>query len=169
MTPEEFYNGPAKKLATLATAKRSLLTDPENTVEWHRRVAPIWERVCRYCRRPSAKSVNIYEDLADVVAYVILLGDGINVDALQKADEVMKPKMVDYAGDEDFSANFRRNAKRAGLTPAKVWVVFASKHWDAVCAYALRGRTESEPIEYRIADVVNYCLLLAGMVAEGTA
>lgn len=95
--------------------------------------------------------------------------DGPAQAMLQRADDIMRPKMVDYAGNADFSANFTRSAERAGVTPAQVWTVFADKHWGAITSYCKNGQVESEDIRDRIADAINYLLLLAGMIEEGTA
>jgi hypothetical protein len=171
MTPQEFYDGPVESINTLARAKAQLRRCPDTAQQWEAAATRVWERICRYCRRPSAKTCNIYEDLAELIAGVILFADRFvgEPDILKAAMDVMKPKMLDYAGEASFSANFERQAARAGLSPARVWCVFASKHWDAVSSFATRGRVESEPIAARLVDIVNYCQLLAGMVHEGIA
>ena len=92
--------------------------------------------------------------------------DGPAHDMLKRAEAIMRPKMVDYAGNERFSENFHRTAERTGLTPFQVWGVFADKHWGAVMAYVKNGKTESEDIRDRIADLVNYLLLLSGLISE---
>jgi hypothetical protein len=171
MTPQEFYDGPAAKLEALARAKRALMWDPPTPAAWFEKASAAWDAVCAFARRPNARKGRIYDDLAEVVALIVVLAEKFvgEPDIIGRAMGIMKPKMVDYANDADFSHNFQRSARRAGLRPAQVWVVFADKHWGSVASYVEAGKTESEAVEDRLADLVNYCLLLAGMVETGIA
>ncbi len=90
--------------------------------------------------------------------------DGPMKEATRRAEKIMRSKMVDYAGNKDFTANFVRTAERCGITPRQVWLVFADKHWGAVSAYVRNGKTESEDIKDRIADLHNYLFLLEGLI-----
>lgn len=78
-----------------------------------------------------------------------------------------KTKGADYSGDEDVLANFKRNAKRLGLTKEQVLGVYMNKHLDAIDTYIRDGNIKSEPIEGRISDAIVYLLLLRAMVREG--
>jgi hypothetical protein len=169
MTPQEFYDGPAAKLETLAKAKRALMWTPPTIEAWYKKAEKAWEAVCMFARRQNARRARIYEDLANVVALLIIFADKFTheTDIISRADGIMKPKMMDYAGDSDFSHNFQRSARRAGLRPAQVWVVFADKHWGSVASFVKNGQTESEAVEDRVADLINYCFLLAGLVEIG--
>jgi hypothetical protein len=60
--------------------------------------------------------------------------------------------------------NFYRHAERLGLPARKVLAVYLAKHLDAIETFLAHGRVESEPIEGRICDAINYLLLLAKMV-----
>lgn len=60
--------------------------------------------------------------------------------------------------------NFYRNAEKLGLPARKVLAVYLAKHLDAIETFLKNGQVESEPIEGRICDAVNYLLLLAKMV-----
>ena len=77
----------------------------------------------------------------------------------------------EYAGSEDRLANFKRGAALVGVTPMQCLMVYMSKHYDAVSTFvrdeaAGKSRPRSEPIEGRIDDLINYCLLLKGLVRE---
>jgi len=85
---------------------------------------------------------------------------------LERCLEVLKVKGHDYTmGSPDRLANFREAGRFLDEDPMKVLGVHLYKHVAAVFSY-IKGRTESEPIEERLVDVINYCLLLGRMVAE---
>jgi NADPH-dependent glutamate synthase beta subunit-like oxidoreductase len=52
-----------------------------------------------------------------------------------------------------------------GLSPAQALGVYMKKHLDAIFTFIGKGRVESEPIEGRIHDAVNYLLLLNKLIA----
>lgn len=80
--------------------------------------------------------------------------------------EIMKSKGTAYSGVEDKLGNFKRVAKNLSMTPYQVWAVYFHKHIDALDSW-LRGEyMDSEPIEGRIKDGINYLLLLAGLIKE---
>lgn len=88
-------------------------------------------------------------------------------------DEVMKcwkiydQKGHDYTrgkGDLDRLDNFKEAASGAGVTPYQALWVYLYKHIAAVTTFVKNGRVESEPIEGRLHDVINYCLLLLLMI-----
>lgn len=61
--------------------------------------------------------------------------------------------------------NFDLVARQLNLTPEQVLSVFTYKHWTSVLSYCANpDRKMSEPIENRIADMINYLLLLYLMV-----
>ncbi len=98
-----------------------------------------------------------------------LTGDPDMDAMLERCLRILKVKGDDYTvgrGDADRLHNFRTAAEFLGLSMEEVWAVYAYKHMSAIFAF-IKGKTESEPIEERIADVVNYMLLLARIVAEG--
>jgi hypothetical protein len=77
-----------------------------------------------------------------------------------------KTKGVDYAGQEDALANFKRHAADLGLRPEQIWAVYAGKHWDAITTYVREGGVHSEPIEGRLHDLILYSFLLLGLIRE---
>lgn len=76
-------------------------------------------------------------------------------------------KGKEYAGTEDRFDNFNRLAKRTGLDRKTIWLVYFTKHMDAIESYIKNGRTFSaEGIHGRIVDAITYLSLLDGMITE---
>ena len=77
--------------------------------------------------------------------------------------KIYDQKGIDYTrgkGDEDRLDNFRRAAENNGVTFIQAWGVYFYKHISAVWKFAKDGKVESEPIEGRLYDVINYSILL---------
>lgn len=77
----------------------------------------------------------------------------------------------EYANAVDRLANFKRGAALTGCTPLQVLFIYMSKHYDAVASFVQtsakgEARPSSEPIEGRLDDLINYCLLAKGLIAE---
>lgn len=85
-------------------------------------------------------------------------------DLLMEATRILDSKGHDYAGDYNVLANFNRNAEILGLEPEQVWAVYFMKHIDAIMTYVKGGKLESEGIEGRIIDAINYLILFGAMV-----
>lgn len=98
----------------------------------------------------------------------LLTGDADFDECLAKCIEVLKVKGADYTiGNADRLWNFKDVARQTGLTPYQTLGVYFHKHVSAVFAFIkANGQQESEPIEGRIADVINYMLLFYKMVQE---
>lgn len=88
--------------------------------------------------------------------------------AIEECNKLLTTKGHDYTqgaeGDRGRLRNFYTNAERLGVSPFTVLGVYMNKHLDAVNTFLSKGRLESEPIEDRIADSINYLLLLYKMV-----
>ena len=80
--------------------------------------------------------------------------------------KIMDAKGLSYSGKEDCLGNFKRCAKLAGTTPEKTWFTYHTKHYDALCSFIRGEYTDSEPIESRIMDLINYLMLFYAMVKE---
>ncbi|MFA5696501.1 MAG: hypothetical protein WC917_03565 [Bacilli bacterium] len=87
-------------------------------------------------------------------------------DLIAKSVDLLKVKNKDYATDGDPLAGFKKIAKDLGISPFQVWAVFASKHWNALTNFAKDGKVESEPIEGRIIDMINYTCLLHLLIKD---
>jgi len=70
----------------------------------------------------------------------------------------------EYANSSDRLDNFKRIAKQTGTTPEIVAMVYATKHWDSI-NWAIKNKNYKD-IDGRIADVINYLLLLRAIIFE---
>ena len=85
---------------------------------------------------------------------------------ITECDRVLATKGRDYTQGEGRLKNFYRNGARLGIPARQVLGIYLNKHLDAIETFIKRGQVESEPIEGRIVDAINYLLLLAKMVRE---
>jgi hypothetical protein len=86
------------------------------------------------------------------------------------AKAIAKAKGADYTvGSQDALANFKRGGEAIDLDPKKVCWIFMNKHYQAITNYVKTGgKSESEPIGERIKDMINYLVLLQGIIVEET-
>lgn len=80
----------------------------------------------------------------------------------------------EYAGNSDRLGNFKRGADRVGIHPMQILWIYAAKHIDSIETFirdqaASTDRPRSEPIEGRLDDLINYCLLLKALIKESRA
>lgn len=97
--------------------------------------------------------------------------DKLVVQTLESVKSLLTVKGGEYAGSDDRLANFKRGAALTGVTPLQVAFIYASKHYDAIATFIRDSadgtqRTRSESIEGRLDDLMNYCLLMKGLVHE---
>jgi hypothetical protein len=87
---------------------------------------------------------------------------------LAKCIELLRVKGHDYTvGSPDRLNNFKMAGEFFDLPPEKVLGVYVYKHVTAIWSWIKSGgQSESEPIFLRLADAINYFLLLGKMVAE---
>jgi hypothetical protein len=99
---------------------------------------------------------------------VIFTGDDHFDEILRICIQILSTKGNDYSiGSIDRLHNFRTCSNFMGITPKEALGVYLYKHIAAIYTYIKNdGQSESEPIETRIADVINYMLLLYKMVKE---
>jgi len=69
-------------------------------------------------------------------------------------------------GDIDRSDNFKRAAEFNKVSAFQAWGVYFYKHVSAIFRFIGDGKVESEPIEGRIHDVINYSILLLLLAKE---
>lgn len=97
------------------------------------------------------------------------LGDPMFAERFANCIHMLRAKNADYSQNEqkgDRIAAFRRIARDIDLPMRKVWAVFAQKHWGAIMRFIKEGRVESEPIDGRIDDLINYSVLLGAIIAD---
>ena len=83
--------------------------------------------------------------------------------------DIYDRKGMDYTrgkGDDDRLDNFKCAAENNGVTFLQAWGVYFYKHVAAVWKFIKDGTVESEPIEGRLYDVINYAILLLLWVRE---
>ena len=86
---------------------------------------------------------------------------------LERLIELTRSKGREYANSDDQLANFKRLAKRLGLSPAQVCMVYLTKHLDSVDSWVRNPAQDlSEPIEGRIDDAILYLILLKAIASE---
>lgn len=113
-----------------------------------------------------------YEDAEEVYKKHLeqkLTGDEDMDALLNECLKVLTVKGNDYTqgkGNLDRLNNFTSGATALGLQPRQVLAVYLYKHLTAVLRYLKEGQVESEPIEGRIVDCINYFLLLGKMIAH---
>jgi len=86
-------------------------------------------------------------------------------------DALLLSKGEEYAGNADRLAKFKRGAHLTGATPLQVAFIYAAKHWDALSTFVRKDATGlkqqlSEPIEGRLDDLINYCILMKAIIKE---
>ena len=81
--------------------------------------------------------------------------------------DLTEKKGKDYTkGSEDVLSNFKEG-NFLGLNPYQKLGVYFSKHIDSIYNYIKsEGKDESEPIETRIQDAINYLVFLQALIEE---
>jgi hypothetical protein len=85
---------------------------------------------------------------------------------LRESAEILTGKGREYAGDDDRLSNFKRGAAATGVSPETVCLIYLTKHLDSIMSYVRDGKEGSEPIQGRIADLLNYTILLGALICE---
>lgn len=87
----------------------------------------------------------------------------------EEAEKIARAKGEDYTkGSADALANFKEGGEDIGISPMKVCWIFMNKHYQAITNYVKTGgQSESEPIDMRLKDLINYCVLMLGIIEEG--
>jgi CRISPR/Cas system-associated protein Cas10 (large subunit of type III CRISPR-Cas system) len=97
--------------------------------------------------------------------------DVVVTETMDSIAKLLRVKGGEYAGSEDRLANFKRGQLRTGAHPYQVLWIYLSKHIDSVETFikdtaAGIVRERSEPIDGRLDDIINYCLLMKALVRE---
>ena len=85
-----------------------------------------------------------------------------------KAAEIMKGKGPEYTdSSDDILDNFKSTGERLNISALKVWGIFMDKQCSSVFAHINNcSLKESEPIDSRFADIINYCHLGMALFKE---
>ena len=89
-------------------------------------------------------------------------------EVMDKVQEILNNKGLEYRTDEDVFSNFISTGKQLGLTEYQIWNVYFSKHIASINnAIKLSpdkpGGNMCEPLDGRIVDAIAYLCLLYGM------
>jgi hypothetical protein len=89
-------------------------------------------------------------------------------DILKRSIGIADSKTKDYTrGNVDVLKHFKDGGERFDVPPMKYLAFGMSKQLDAVMNYIKTGgEHESEPIEQRISDAINYMILLEALIND---
>ena len=90
----------------------------------------------------------------------------VNETVFPECKKILTSKGMAYSGKEDRLGNFKRISKTADVPIKKVWFTFFSKHVDAIASFVRGEYFDTELIEGRIWDAINYLCLLAAIITE---
>lgn len=90
------------------------------------------------------------------------------VNTFEKCQAIARSKGEDYTkGSKDALANFKEGGIDINIDPKKVAWIFMNKHYQAITNYVKTGgQSESEPIDERIKDMINYLVLMYALIVE---
>ena len=85
---------------------------------------------------------------------------------IDKCFDIMKTKGRDYSSKDDRFKSIKNLSERTGIPVEKCFGILLLKNIDAIFTWIKEGKLHSEPIEERIADTINYLLLIEGWIHE---
>lgn len=92
--------------------------------------------------------------------------DAFTIEFMEKQKALLLSKGNDYAGNNDRLSNFKRVGANIGQDALVAWAVYFLKHVDSILTFVRERKLASEPIEGRLLDAGNYCVLGAALVKE---
>ncbi len=112
---------------------------------------------------------NFREQMNDMLEIPHIKGDRDFSHMIKLCNELLTVKGHDYTqgaeGDRGRLKNFYVGADRIGVKPIQILSVYLHKHQSAIDTFVQTGQVQSEGIEGRIADSINYLLLMWKMIA----
>jgi transcriptional regulatory protein LevR len=79
----------------------------------------------------------------------------------------MNSKGKEYSlSQADVNNNFKRLSAELNIKSEQILWIFLKKHLDAILNYINKGKVESESIDSRIGDAVNYLLILSSLIQD---
>lgn len=91
----------------------------------------------------------------------------IRQELLTLADSIADSKQPIYTlENDDILTNFKTSGSAAGISLEQALVVFMKKHWDSVVNALVNNSKDPEPIDSRIADLINYLVLSLCAIRE---
>lgn len=89
---------------------------------------------------------------------------------IESIQKLLAVKGGEYAGaTTDRLAAFKRSGDLAGVAPLQCLMIYMAKHYDAVATFVRdeasgTQRERSEPIDGRLDDIINYCILAKAII-----
>lgn len=96
--------------------------------------------------------------------------DALVGETVESIRKLLTVKGGEYTGPgDDRLAAFKRSADLAGVAPLQCLLIYMVKHFDAFATYvrddaAGKTRERSEPIDGRLDDTINYCILAKALI-----
>lgn len=87
-------------------------------------------------------------------------------DSIKELEKTSNSGQSEYALSQDAFDNFNRLGDELNMSREKVLFVYMKKHLDGIVSYLKGHRSQREPVQGRIKDVIVYSLLLWAMVNE---
>jgi hypothetical protein len=88
-------------------------------------------------------------------------------DCIEACDRILTTKGHDYTqGSPERLKNFYATGVDFDVPARKVLAIYWDKHINAIKTFLKHGQVESEPIDGRIHDAINYLLLLFKMLQQ---
>ena len=121
----------------------------------------------------SYSAIDSLHGIADsdpnILSHTLYIRDPQLYQVFKECVAILDTKGNDYTvgqADKDRLYNFRSAAKDAGVSIVQVWYVYFFKHLTSLQRFVKEGRVESEPIEGRINDLINYLALLRLIIMD---
>ena len=97
--------------------------------------------------------------------------DEVVKQTVEQITKLLRTKGEEYSKGDDLLSHFKDVGKALGLSPLQVAMVFASKHYVTLEKYVFHSAAGfnqifSEPIEGRLDDLINYCILMKALIVE---
>ena len=81
-------------------------------------------------------------------------------DLFPECTRILREKGSDYSGDDDVFAAIMEDAGDMEMSPKKVLGLFYNKHHKAIMRWLKDEKLESEAIEFRLIDAINFLSLM---------
>lgn len=94
--------------------------------------------------------------------------ENLREDIFTTCKSLTKTKGDDYTkGNQDVLINFKEGGTDLGVSELKTLGIYMKKHVDAIFNYIkTEGQSESEPINMRIVDCINYLIFMQALIKD---
>ena len=85
---------------------------------------------------------------------------------MDKCFQLLDDKGADYQDGNCVFQSFKNDADAAGITVDQVLLLYLSKHMRVIQKHLAGHTPQSEPIETRLLDAVNYMIFISALIKE---